>query len=121
MTILDALKNGKIRYSQGKYFDATTRPGAYIGAENQAELRQIVADNAAKYVGSVFVRFDEQLPAQVPVNNPAHCWAEPTTIGGKYVGATITWSSDEKEAEYRASKPRPLSFDEFNVRRHGHE
>jgi hypothetical protein len=121
MTIIEALKTGKIRYSEGKYFDATTRPGAYIGAENEAELKQIVADNAAKYVGSVFVRFDESLPAGVPTNTPAHCWAEPTMIGGQYVGATITWSTDEKESAHRASKPRTESFDEFNVRRHGNE
>jgi len=121
MTILEALKAGKIRYSEGRYFDATTRPGAYIGAENESELKQIVADNAEKYVGSVFVRFDESLPARVPINNPAHCWAEPTMVGGKYLGATITWSNDEKESAHRASKRRTESFDEFNVRRHGSE
>lgn len=120
MTIIEALQNGKIRYSRGKYFDAQTLPGDRLWADGPGALEQIRRDAAEKYVGSVFVTFTQQLPSAVPTNCPAHCWAEAVVINDKYVGALVTWSTEERKQNWRASRQRSdMPFDEFNVRRHG--
>ena len=122
MNVIEALEAGKIRYSRGVKFSATLKPGYYVHPENLAELSEFVSADAAKYVGSVFVKFTDDLPAEVPLNSPEHCWAEAVFIGPnyEYTGAIVTWSTDEKEAAHRATwQSQNLSFDEFNVRRHG--
>lgn len=123
MTILDALKNEQIRYGGGKQFDATSRPGECLWIENMSELPALLKQQAASYDGAVFVKFDQPLPISVPTNSPDHTWAWALQVGNdhKQVGAVVIWSSDAKEAAYRASKSRPSSFDEFNARRHGNE
>lgn len=121
MNILDVLKSSKIRYSRGKYFDAQTLPGERIEVDDMGELEKVRRESAKEYVGSAFVTFGQELPAAVPVNDPAHCWAEAVVVGGKYVGALVTWSTDQREAAHRATRPQVESFSDFNARRHGHE
>jgi len=122
MTILDALKNHQIRYGAGKYFDEVTRPGDCYWIESLDELPEFLAERAESYAGSAFVKFDEELPASVPTDNPAHTWAMALQVGAEHqqVGAIVIWSSDEHERAWRGSRPSPVvSHDEFNIRRAG--
>jgi hypothetical protein len=123
MTILDALQNKQIRYSDGHYFDATTQPGSFHRIDTWEELPGLLNTVRESYVGSAFVRFDEEMPADVPTNRPAHTWASALFVGPnyeEYAGAIVIWSTDENEAAHRASQPaRIVSLDQFNVRRAG--
>jgi hypothetical protein len=123
MTILDALKNKQIRYGAGKYFDEATRPGECLWIEDMSELDDFLKERAESHDGSVFVKFNEQLPAEVPTNSPEHTWAMALQVGAdhKQVGAVVIWSSDGTEKTWRAGRNREMSFNEFNVRRHGQE
>lgn len=123
MTILEALQNKQIRYARGVEFSDTDKPGYCVHwSDLQPETIMTAEEaHAADYVGAKFVRFDEQLPADIPVNNPAHCWAYSVQVGDKYVpsGALVVWSTDEKENAWRAAQPQPQSFADFNAARHG--
>lgn len=124
MNILEALESGKIRYDRGERFDAQSKFGQITGPwiQSLAGLEEhVLRPNREKYVGAEFARFDEELPANVPLNNYEHTWASVVLVGESYevVGVVVIWSSDEREAAHRVSQPQPLSFDEFNVRRHG--
>lgn len=121
MTILEALKNGNIRYAGGRYFDATTRASECLYAETIGEVADLIKANAESYKGGAFVHFDEELPAGVPTGAPEHTWAFALQVGANrdQVGAVVIWSDAENESAWRAGRPESLSFDDFNVRRQG--
>lgn len=121
MTILEALNNKQIRFGGGREFSEAQHPGEWLYIDGWNELPQLLADNAAGYAGSAFVRFDEELPAAVPVNNPAHTWAWALFVGDRKAiqGAVVIWSTEAIEKDWRAAQVPPVSFEEFNVRRAG--
>lgn len=122
MNILDALQNKQIRYAGGRYFDATTRPGEFLHVDSFGELPGLLKAQAQSHNGAIFVRFDEELPSTVPVNDPTHVWASALLVGPRYeiAGAVITWSSPATEDAWKAAHAAPvLTFDEFNIRRSG--
>ena len=127
-TILDLLAAGKIRLARSVPFTAEKAAGYFCAVRSMDEIPALVTEQEESYLGSLFLRFDEKVPDTVPQDIPAHCWAIQvclqTAASGPYTGATftpigaiVTWSSAENEAEWQASRRPLMSFDDFQAAR----
>jgi len=121
-TITELLAAGKVRFELGHEFGPGLDPGYCYAVDTEDGLPTILAAAVAPgYVGAVAVRFGEEVPVGVPQDDPAHCWAALLKVGGRPVGAVVTWTTAEAEGAYRAAKraAEEVPFDDFQARRHG--
>lgn len=101
-TILEAIAAGQIRTERGVAFDAA-KPAGYYARADESTIVRLVAESAATYAGAVFVRFDEQIPALIPLGD-GHAWAvQVIDEHDTPIGAIVTWTTEGIEGSRRSS------------------
>lgn len=72
-------------------------------------IPDLVREQAASYVGAVFVPSGGEVPSEVPVDGSAYCCATPLRYMGDRpdAGHLVVWTTAERERMHRDSLSRP--------------
>jgi hypothetical protein len=117
MELFESLESGAIRFSEGKTFNANGREGSafLVDSLEEAKVRAQACAERNGYAGAEFVCSGAEVPEAALLFSG---WATPVELG-KIIGAIVEWTTTEKEVTFRGSRPKPLSFEDFNAARHG--